>query len=160
VRLALLFRASEHDFSARAFHAHCDDAEDTLTLVCTEYGKILAGYSHYKWNAVSDNWVQDEGRRAFLLSFDQQEKYVPQGGKKLIYCHPNCGSAFGVGHDLYIADGCNANSKSHANFPWTYNREGSSKIKNSQQSKTDFCGALSGCSFRVLEYEVFRVLFE
>jgi hypothetical protein len=79
VRLALMFRASEHAFSAEAFHAHCDDTEDTLALVRTEFGRTLAGYSHYKWNAVSKGYVHDEGRRAFLLSFDQQEKYVPQG---------------------------------------------------------------------------------
>jgi hypothetical protein len=159
VRLALMFRASEHGFSAKAFHAHCDDTEDTLTLVRTEFGRTLAGYSHYTWNAVSKDYVQDEGRRAFLLSFDQQEKYVPQGGWCLIYCHPSYGPAFG-GFDLGIAGGCNANSYSHAYFPSTYNREGSSKIKNSQQSYTDFCGAPSGCSFRVLEYKVFRVLFQ
>jgi hypothetical protein len=127
--------------------------------VRTEFGRTLAGYTHYKWNAVSKGYVHDEGRRAFLLSLDQQEKYVPQGGQRLIYCHPGWGPAFGGGNDLFIADGCNANSYSYANFPHTYNREGSSKIENSQQSYTDFCGAPSGHNFRVLEYEVFRVLF-
>jgi hypothetical protein len=171
VRLALMFRASEHDFSAKAFHAHCDNTEDTLTLVRTEFGRALAGYSHYTWNAVSSgSYVQDEGPQAFLLSFDQKEKYVPQRGGYLIYCSPSYGPTFGGptfsgpifggGNDLAIADRCNANSNSHANFPWTYNREGSSKIERCQQSYTDFCGAPSGKYFRVLEYEVFRVLFQ
>jgi hypothetical protein len=62
-------------------------------------------------------------------------------------------------YDLFIADGCNANNNSYADFPYSYNREGSSKIEKSQQSYTDFCGAPSGHNFRVLEYEVFRVLF-
>jgi lipopolysaccharide biosynthesis regulator YciM len=48
VRLEVMFRASEHGFSAAAFHAKCDDIEDTLTLVRTEFGRTLAGYSHYK----------------------------------------------------------------------------------------------------------------
>jgi hypothetical protein len=52
--------------------------------VRTQFGKTIAGYSHYKWNAVHDDWVRDEGRQAFLLSFDYGEKYVPQSGKKLI----------------------------------------------------------------------------
>jgi hypothetical protein len=160
VQFQLLFRASEHGFKAAAFHDKCDNFEDTLVLVKTQFGKTIGGYSHCRWNAVSNNWVHDEGRRAFLLSFDQAEKYVPQRGGYLIQCHPSHGPAFGVGHDLYIADDCNANSCSHANFPSTYNREGSSKIKNSQQSYTDFCGAPSGHNFRVLEYEVFRVLFQ
>jgi hypothetical protein len=125
-RLALMFRASEHDFSAKAFHAHCDNTEDTLTLVRTEFGRALAGYSHYTWNAVSKGYVHDEGRRAFLLSFNQAEKYVPQGGgrQNLIYCSSSYGPTFGGtifgeppifgGCDLAIADGCNANSKSYA----------------------------------------------
>jgi hypothetical protein len=174
-RLALLFRASEHNFSAKAFHAHCDNTEDTLTLVRTEFGRALAGYSHYTWNAVSSgSYVQDEGPQAFLLSLDQQEKYVPQRRQQLIYCSPSYGPTFGPpifgeptfgppifrgGFDLYIADGCNANRDSCANFPHTYNREGD-KIKRNQQSYTDFCGAPSGKYFRVLEYEVFRVLFQ
>jgi hypothetical protein len=84
---------------------------------------------------------------------------VPQGGQRLIYCSPSYGPAFGGGHDLGIADDCNANRDSCANFPYTYNREGSSKIERRQQSTTDFCGAPSDCNFRVVEYEVFRVLF-
>jgi hypothetical protein len=87
VQFQLLFRGSEHDFKAAAFHKHCDNIEDTLTLVCTEFEKTMAGYSHYKWNADDKyDFVHDEGRRAFLLSFDKAEKYVPQGGEKLIYC--------------------------------------------------------------------------
>jgi hypothetical protein len=128
--------------------------------VRTEFGRTLAGYTHYKWNAVSKGYVHDEGRRAFLLSFDQKEKYVPQGRDKLIYCHPNYGPVFGGGFDLCIADNCYGSASSYSSFPTTYNREGSSKIEDSQQSYTDFCGAPSGFYFRVVKYEVFRVLFE
>ena len=49
--LKLLFRASEHSFSAEAFHRHCDRAEDTFVLVRTEFGKTIAGYSGYTWEA-------------------------------------------------------------------------------------------------------------
>jgi hypothetical protein len=132
--------------------------EDTLTLVRTEFGKTIAGFSHYKWNAVSNGWVHDEGRKAFLLSLDSGEKYVPQNGQKLIFCNPSCGPRFGEGHDLCIADDCDANSL--ANFPSTYNRKGTNKIVNSQQSYKDFSGATANKYFRVLEYEVFRVLFQ
>lgn len=34
-RLSLLFRASEHDFSAVKFHQYCDGIPHTLTLVRT-----------------------------------------------------------------------------------------------------------------------------
>jgi hypothetical protein len=34
-RVELLFRASEHEFSAKKFHEKCDDLEDTFVLVLT-----------------------------------------------------------------------------------------------------------------------------
>ena len=75
--LKLLFRASEHSFSAEAFHRHCDRAEDTFVLVRTEFGKTIGGYSGYTWEAKEDQkggkkkdklgdvYVTDSGRRAF-----------------------------------------------------------------------------------------------
>jgi hypothetical protein len=98
--------------------------------------------------------MEAEGRRAFLLSFDQNEKYVPQDGQKLIHCNPDWGPIFGGGIDLRLSDGCNACTSSSANFPGTYNRAGNSKIVNSQQSYADFSGATAGHKFRVVEYEV------
>jgi hypothetical protein len=160
VQLKLLFRASEHNFSAAAFHARCDHLEDTLTLVRTQFGRTIAGFSHYQWNGGDENGeVCDEGRQAFLLSLDQGEKYLPQNGQGLVYCYPSFGPMFGAG-DLCLGDDCRSKSTCYANFPVTYNREGGSKIVRRQQSYTDFSGATANCSFRVLEYEVFRVLFE
>jgi hypothetical protein len=75
--------------------------------------------------------VDDEGRRAFLLSFDKGEKYMPQSGINLIRSYHNWGPLFDFG-DLSIADDCHANSNSFAHFPHTYNREGSNKIVSSQ----------------------------
>ena len=75
----------------------------------------------------------------------------------LIYCRSDYGPTFGGGHDLYIANNCNSNSSSHANFPNTYNWEGLQKYSNGQQSYTAFSGATSGYNFRVEEYEVFAV---
>ena len=89
--IRLLFRASEHKFSAKAFHRHCDRAEDTFVLVRTEFGKTIAGYSRYTWEAKEDqkgvkekdifrnHWlINDSGLRAFLLLMEQQQKLVPQ----------------------------------------------------------------------------------
>jgi hypothetical protein len=77
-QLQLLFRASEHDFSAIAFHSKCDNIEDTLTIVRTEFGKTIAGFSHYMWNKPNNgNRVDDKKRNAFLLQLDLMEKMVP-----------------------------------------------------------------------------------
>jgi hypothetical protein len=159
IQLQRIFRASENGFKAAAFHQKCDNLEDTLVLVKTQFGSIIGGFSHYKWNAANSTFVHNEGKQAFLLSFDKGEKYVPQNGQKLIECHPHWGPKFGAGHDLAIADNCNTANGSYANFPTTYNRE-SNKIANSMQSCKDFSGAIGNKYFRVEEYEVFRVLFE
>ena len=52
----LLYRASEHNFSGEVFHEKCDEVADTLTLVYTEFGKTIAGYSRYKWNHMGYGW--------------------------------------------------------------------------------------------------------
>jgi hypothetical protein len=75
--IKLLFRASQHAFSASAFHAKCDHIEDTLVLVRTEYGKTIGGFTHYKWNKdLSGTYVHDEGRKAFMFQLDLQH-YMP-----------------------------------------------------------------------------------
>ena len=62
-QLRLLFRASEHGFSAAKFHEHCDNIENTLTLVRTEFGKTVGGFTKYKWNQVSScSYVNNSGR--------------------------------------------------------------------------------------------------
>lgn len=48
-KLELLFRASEHDFSALKFHQFCDGVPHTLTIIATEFGKTIAGYTPLTW---------------------------------------------------------------------------------------------------------------
>ena len=97
-----------------------------------------------------------------MLQLNRWEKYVPQNENYLIFCSNGCGPTFGnVFHsDLCIWDDCNSNNKSYSNFPKTYNFEGSNKIVHNQQSYTNFSGATNGRNFRVVDYEVFRVMFK
>ena len=165
--LQLLFRGSKDGFKAKTFHEKCDDIHDTVVIVQTdeETNNTVAGYSHYQWNQVNGNYVSDAGKKAFLLQLNWREKYVPQNENNLIYCDNGCGPTFGSGFfgggcDLCIWDDCNSNNKSYSNFPYTYNFEGSNKIVNNQQSITNFSGATNGRNFRVVDYEVFRVMFK
>ena len=120
-RVERLFRASEHDFRAKAFHQKCDNQEDTLVLIRNEFGKTFGGFTHYPWSSANRKYINDRGRRAFLFSLDMGEKFVPQEDDKLIYCSSDRGPIFG-GKDIFIFDGCNSHNKSFANFPTTYNR--------------------------------------
>jgi len=98
----------------------------------TEFGKTIAGYSKYTWNA-SNGYVNDIGKHAFMLSLDLKERFVPKDGTNLISCDSNYGPRFGVGSaDLFICGKCNINTNSYANFPNQYNREGESKLLNKQ----------------------------
>ena len=105
-KVELLFTASQHNFSSAAFHKHCDNIPDTLTLVRTGGGKTIAGYSHYQWNQVS-GWLNDSGRRVFLVQMDLGEKLVPKSDNFLIYCHQKCGPSFGRGDLTLFNEGNN-----------------------------------------------------
>ena len=50
IKLKLLFKASEHKYRAKEFHKVCDGIEDTFVLIQAEYGKTVAGFTHYKWD--------------------------------------------------------------------------------------------------------------
>ena len=67
------------------------------------------------------------------------------------------GPTFGGGHDIYLSDKCNENNGSYTNFPHSYNLA-SNPYTNNQASHTAFCGAASGKNFKVIEYEVYKVI--
>ena len=99
------------------------------------------------------------GKNAFLLSFDLKEKMVPKDQNNLIYCDGSNGPAFGGGSDFFISDACHNNRSSYANFPYTYNKEGENKYANNQDSYKLFSGSTKDYNFRVVEYEIFRVVY-
>ena len=157
-KVETLYRASEYNFCAAAFHEKCDNKEHTLVLIRTEFGKTIGGYTHYPWESESE-WLSDSGRRAFIFSLDMKEKFVPQGDEKLIGRYGSFGPTFGSSSDLYISDGCNFNDISRADFLKTYNRDGGKKLVSNQNNYRKFSGGNTS-RFKVLEYEVFQVFFK
>ena len=104
----LLFTASEHNFSAAAFHERCDDIEDTIVLIETDNGKMIGGYTHYPWTSPENaEPVNDPDCKAFIFSQDMMDIFKPQNGNSLIVRWKNAGPIFGSGHDIFISDGCN-----------------------------------------------------
>ncbi len=51
----LLYRASEHEYSARSFHECCDDKEPTLIVIKSSGGWIFGGYTTQSWKVVNPN---------------------------------------------------------------------------------------------------------
>ena len=83
----------------------CDNIDDTLILIRTEFGKTIGGYTHLKWNQ-TDGWVHDEEKRAFLLQLDNHEKLTPVKDYNIIHCSSEFGPIFGDGNDIHIVNFC------------------------------------------------------
>lgn len=136
----------------------CDHAQNTITVVRTQYDKIIGGFSGYPWNSAYNTLTGGEDKDAFLFSLDDNKKYYPVGPVDLIMCYRGYGPTFGIGHDLCLTDRCHKLPGSYANFPMTFNSR-KRKIERSQNSFTQFSGALEDNWFLVKEYEVFEVIF-
>ena len=110
----------------------CDNKEDTLVIIRTEFGRTIGGYTHYPWDSKNEE-LYCSSRRAFLFSLDMKEKFVPLEDGCLIYrdreCGPTFGGECGDNVDLALSDCCNI-SLSHAEFPSIYNRAGRNKLKS------------------------------
>ena len=152
----MLFRASEHSFRSDAFHYKCDNRQDTLVLIRTEFGKTIGGFTHYPWNS-SGEWLHDSNCKAFIFSLDMKKKFVANSGRYLIYSKSCYGPVFGGGFDICISNGCDSNRNSSAYFPCTFNSLGAKRLVNSEETWSMFSGDKN---FRIEEYEVFQLFFE
>ena len=47
----LLYRASEHDYTAKSFHECCDDKGPTLIVIKSDGGWIFGGYTTAEWTS-------------------------------------------------------------------------------------------------------------
>lgn len=160
-KITLLYRASENNFRAEAFHKNCDGVADTVTIVKTESGKIIGGYSKYPWSSY-EGQVNNEQKETFLFSLSLKEKMSPVTENSLIYNKRQCGPIFGRypnGTDLYLSDQCNIESKSDSFFPSVYNSDGFTHYDNSEETTKRFIGSSNDKKFIVIEYEVFQVTF-
>lgn len=149
--LKKLFVASSNGFSAHKFHQICDGIADTFTVIRTNFGKTIAGYTPIKWASPADStWFPDPSNRSFLLSVDLREKMTLVDPLKAIQCSTSWGPCFGGGCDIAIADKCDVKNSSSL-FPTSYNNN-KGKYKNKASTWAAFSGANDLWNFRVHEY--------
>ena len=121
--LRLIFRASQHNFSAAEFHRHCDEVPHTLVLVRSEAGKTFGGYTPLKWRSndkTFGEWGEDESGQSFLFSVDKRERYPVTDRKYSVRHHKDFGPIFG-GNDLRLGDNCGArDDRAECWFPFSY----------------------------------------
>ena len=48
--MKLLYRASEHGYTAKSFHDYCDDKGPTLIIIKSSEGWIFGGYTTQSWS--------------------------------------------------------------------------------------------------------------
>ncbi|KAK8809682.1 hypothetical protein WA158_000625 [Blastocystis sp. Blastoise] len=112
----LLFKASEHNYSAHEFHKYCDNNGETVTLI-KHIGhdnriNIFGGYTDQSWESrTSDKSPSKE----FLFTLSNEHgipptQYLHNGIGRGIYCRSSYGPVFGGGSDIYIGDNCHTNN--------------------------------------------------
>jgi len=141
----LLYRGSRDGFGADTFHAKCDSAQKTVTIIKDKANnRVFGGYADQRWNSVSKSHQRSTG--TFLFSVDEREKYSLITPNTAIYCRSDYGPTFGSGFDLYVADNCDVN-------------ESSSKLINGFERKGKEYEILAKADkFLVEEIEVFAVV--
>jgi hypothetical protein len=140
-----LYRASENEYSAAAFHRFCDDKGPTITLVKASNGRIAGGYSCVSWRSSAGD--EDRNPLGFLFSIDATDQSVNlfkgvRGKCKIFQTH-RTGPFLSAG--LGISDKCDKASTSASQLGGEYESHGDPF-------------ALFGCHrFSVAEYEVFGI---
>eukprot|EP01083_Nonionella_stella_P141023 433727_1 len=153
--LSLLYRGSEHGFTAETFHSLCDGKANTLTLVQSEHGNVFGGFTTIPWSS-NTGWHTDPEAFVFLLrshsnmSEDMHSEFHPMVYDindrwifTAVYHEKDWCSVFGYcGNAICIHDHCDQNQDSFSVHCETY-----------ATPKT-----LAGKpQFQVIEYEVFQI---
>ena len=152
MNISLLFRASEHDFSADMFHQFCDDKGPTLVIVQNDRDYIFGGFTNCSWK-------RDRSKRknkndllftlrpnAKLFGINEDSNFTDIVGT--IWRYPFWGPLFGDGHDFWICNKCNETKNSGCRAH-TFNI-----------TEKEFCGYEIGNDFIVKDYEVFSITIE
>ena len=143
----VIYRASENDFSVKRFHQNCDGEKNTLTLVKTEFNKIIGGYTPIPWNSTTNTMHPDLRKESFLFSVSLKEKMILFQPQTAIFNSSEFGPTFGSGADLAICHNANIQKTSYAEFPYSY---GNNRYRqNNQHSTFLFTGQRTGNHFLI-----------
>ena len=155
-RFNMLYRASDHAYSAHKFHALCDGIKGTMCIVKNDCGNIFGGYTSKQWKGDCE-YKKDENVFLFLirshdgltqkkcpllLEFEQEKK------DHAIWCNRDHGPIFGARNEIFIQNRCDI-FRSFSNMM----KVGKEAI--SLSGAVVFRGKHS--YYKVLDYEVFEV---
>ena len=125
-----VFRASEHNFSASAFHTECNAAGPSIVVLRSNMGCVSGGFTDVPWSlAPSGKGRYLASESSFLFTLANLAGLPPtrfEIKKKLfaVSHHPDCGPVFGAGADLFICDSADSVGDSYSNLPHSYDGSG------------------------------------
>lgn len=151
-KLCLLYRASEHNFSASKFHQLCDGKGPTLTIIRSTSKTLFGGYASKSWFSGD---IYEAAPDSFLFSLDKETRHeIYQSEGKAMRGSQDWGPCFGgsiFGGDLTLSDQCDCGSTSYSDLGQTYS------LPKGVQLSSDAAQSYLGGPFQVEEYEVFRI---
>ena len=56
----LIYRASEHEYTAKSFHEYCDDKGPTLIIIKSTHGWIFGGYTTQSWYPIKSSIDEED----------------------------------------------------------------------------------------------------
>ena len=152
----LLYRGTRDGFGAGDFHRECDDKGKTLVLIKNTSRHVFGGFASVPWMSSSSGaWKPAPG--SFLFTLTNMHGIQPtkfplknENDKNAIYHRSDRGPSFGGGHDIFVSSGCDTETGSYGNFPYTYN-------DTTGKGKGVFSSYTNTQNFQVQEIEVFKV---
>ena len=106
INFELLYRGTKDGDSLNNFYLKCENKSPTISIIKTEKGKIIGGYTTIPWIKENVSYITDEN--AFIFSVDSKEKYNVKknlNGKDAVYHNRSWCCCFGYcGDDLAVGD--------------------------------------------------------
>ena len=141
----LIYRATKDGDSSTVFHNKCDNIKFTLTLVKTNIGPILGGYTSENW---SGNGYKSDNK-AFCFSLDLKKIYRNKKTGDAIFCSSGQSATFGnyffCVYNNCLSKGGMMNDTLNRNYD---NQQKENEINNGEKY------------FGIAEVEVFKIILE
>ena len=168
-RFKSLYKASNHQYSAKKFHEYCNDKGETITIIKSNWCHIFGGYTSKSWTS-TNQWISDENAFLFLIKSDDESiknkcpllLELKKGNEHCaVATDSDLGPCFGLGHDICIGDNCNKKLGEKLDLS-----EGNYCYQSSYDNPTvNLCGGNLRAKlneqvhlFQVVEYEVFQIV--
>jgi hypothetical protein len=123
----LLDHGSRDGFESSNFHSKCDGQSPTVTMILTTKAFIFGGFAPIARDS-SGSYKADNSQQRCLFSVKDSQNSAPRSfplvnSSNALSCFSSYRPIFGGGHDLFLADACNENTKSSTNLGGSYRND-------------------------------------